>query len=411
MVPRNLKFKFTLVSYNILSQTLLYEHSFLYSSCNQKDLEWPRRGQRIVSELLNNRADIICLQEVELEHLQNLYRPKLALYGYDCLYKKKTGYKIDGCAIFYKSKLFQLISYRGIEFNRTDITYLLNRDNVGLIAVLKPKVRTRSKSSQLVVANTHLIFNPRRDDIKLAQLKYFLQELEEFSLKRDSLSDKTTSADASTKNPVRSYHPTILCGDLNSKPNSVVSKYILRETTSLQRERRIDNSDETVDNEEDEDNDDDEGPSTNNQSRRNRPAEENEHTATAELEEVNNDNEEDDNNLVANNSNRDADARASKAIKESSQSISDSSDSSAAELNSSHSFEFKSVYPTHNRFGARYVSTFSSCVVDHIFYTPKLRLESYRELLTEEQLRNIGALPNYEFPSDHLSLEAKFTLE
>jgi len=72
---------------------------------------------------------------------------------------------------------------------------------------------------------------------------------------------------------------------------------------------------------------------------------------------------------------------------------------------------FDWVYPTQNKEGTSYVSTFSNCIVDYIFYTPKLRLESYRELLTVDELREIGPIPNSEFPSDHLTLEAKFTLE
>lgn len=341
MVSRHPRFRFTLVSYNILSQTLLNDHSYLYTSCNPRDLEWPRRGHRIVSELLHNKADIICLQEVESDHLQSLYRPKLARYGYECLYKKKTGYKIDGCAIFYKSKLFHLMNYKGIEFNRTDVANLLNRDNVGIIAVLKPKIQTQSKSSHLVIANTHLIFNPRRSDIKLAQLKLFLSEIEEISLEsQDSIEDE------------RSHHPTILCGDLNSVPDSDVNKFIIKNTTN------------------------------------------NRETNTSL----------DQDNKAEMSSSRDCHD----------QNVESGSDDCTGleELsNLTHHMKFKSVYPTKNRHGHPYVSTFSNCIVDYIFYSPRLRLESYRELLTEEQLKELGPLPSADFPSDHLTLEATFTMK
>jgi len=336
MVPRKLGFRFSLISYNILSQTLLNNHSHLYTNCNPKDLEWPGRGHRIISELLHDRADIICLQEVESEHLQSLYRPRLARYGYECLYKKKTGYKIDGCAIFYRSKLFRVLECKGVEFNRTDVSQILNRDNVGIIAVLKPKVQTRSKSSQLVIANTHLIFNPKRCDIKLAQLELFLSELNQISLiDHEHIGAKCC------------HHPTILCGDLNSAPDSGVSKFIINPTAFRDgvedRNERLVVSDEDRCIEDSPRNDD----------------------VTEKIP---------------------VDAP-------------------------NHSFMFKSVYPTQNKEGTSYVSTFSNCIVDYIFYTPKLRLESYRELLTVDELREIGPIPNSEFPSDHLTLEAKFTLE
>lgn len=342
MVSRNLKFRFTLVSYNILSQTLLNEHRYLYSNCNPVDLEWPRRGNRIVTELIQNRADIICLQEVESEHLRSLYRPRLARYGYECLFKKKTGYKIDGCAIFYKSRLFHLLSYKGIEFKRTDVINILDRDNIGIIAVLKPKIYTRNESPQLVIANTHLIFNPKRTDIKLAQLKLFLSEIEAISLKG---SNDNHSND-------RSYHPTILCGDMNSTPESVVNNFVTHNSTN-----------------------------------------------DAEIQ-------------PGPNLNRDEISSSDPIADGSSDSCQNLvHDTLHNDLNSfTHSMRFKSVYPTKDRRGHRYVSTFSSCIVDYIFYTPCLNLESYRNLLTEDELNEIGPLPNQEFPSDHISLEAKFSV-
>lgn len=330
MVMRKLGSRFTLISYNILSQTLLNEHHYLYANCNPKDLEWPSRGQRIISELLHNKADIICLQEVESEHLYSLYQPRLARHGYECLYKKKTGYKLDGCAIFYKSRLFHLLNHKGVEFNRSDLTSLLNRDNVGIIAVLKPKFSTKTEASQLVIANTHLIFNPRRSDIKLAQLKYFLSELEELSFGQNR-----------TRRGIHHY-PTIFCGDLNSVPDSEVNKLITKNLSSdhedtQTRQRR--STSETHDNK----------------------------------------------------------SECSSPTKD-----------SLASLN--HSFRFRSVYPTKDRRGQPYVSTFSHCIVDYIFYTPELRLESFRELLTEDELKRIGPIPNAEFPSDHLTLEAEFSI-
>lgn len=333
MIPRNLGSRFTLVSYNILSQTLLNDHIYLYTNCNPRDLEWPRRGQRIVSELIRNRADIICLQEVEKDHLYSLYRPRLAKYGYECLYKKKTGYKIDGCAIFYKTRLFQLLDHKGVEFNRTDLTSILNRDNVGIIAVFKPMFDCKLESSQLVIANTHLIFNPRRSDIKLAQLKYFLTELEKLSLDHNSPTQRGIS-----------HHPTILCGDLNSVPDSDVTKFITK---------NLDQTNVSV------------GESRSREYRESKI-------------------EEDSPRL-----------RRTRGCLE----------------DLDHSLKFKSVYPSKNRRGELFVSNFSHCIVDYIFYNPRLRLESFRELLTETELRDIGAIPNSEFPSDHLNLEAEFSIK
>lgn len=340
MVTRNLGFRFKLVSYNILSQTLLNDHKHLYRRCNPKDLEWPQRGQRIISELLYKRADIVCLQEVESEHLQTLFRPKLSEYGFECLYKKKTGYKIDGCAIFFKRKLFDLIHHKGIEFHRIDVATILNRDNVGIIAVLKPKLES-PKESRLVIASTHLLFNPRRSDIRLAQLKLFMSELEELSFDRfDSDQNK------------RYHHPTILCGDFNSLPGSEINRFVLKNQVEQEE--------------------------------------------TAEEQECTNEGETSHSFHNEHDSNNESSSEECDTI------------NNLCDLN--HTLEFKSVYPLRNRKGKSYVSTFSSCIVDYIFYTPRLSLDWYRELLTDDELRRIGPIPNSSFPSDHLTLEAKFTL-
>lgn len=342
MISRNIGFRFTLVSYNILSHSLLHDHGHLYVNCSPKDLEWPKRGHKIVSELLNNKADIICLQEVEQRHLRTLYQPKLAQSGYECLYKKKTGYKIDGCAIFYKSSLFDLLNHKGIEFKRTDLTKILDRDNVGIIAVLKPKSSpTTLDLPKIVIANTHLIFNPQRCDIRLAQLKLFLSELNSISENHES---------EGTNNKAPSHCPTILCGDFNCEPDSDVVKFILKDKSDLRghvQRRSVRNIVTDIVN----DNDDD--------------------SVTGQIAP-------DDDDCLS---------------------------------DPSHPFEFKSVYSAHNKSGKPYISTFDGCIVDYIFYTTRLTLESYLELLTDEELKEMNPLPNSDHPSDHIPLEARFLLK
>lgn len=408
MVSRNLRFQFTLASYNILSQTLLNEHLHLYRNCNPADLEWPRRGQRILTELLDNQADIICLQEVDSEHLQSLYRPRLARHGYECLYKKKTGYKLDGCAIFYKSQMFNLLNHKGVEFNRTDITHLLNRDNVGLIALLEPRDLKRPKASHLVIANTHLLFNPARSDVRHAQLRYFLAQLEEISF---DYHDPTRNE--------RCHLPTILCGDLNSTPNSPLSDYILGRRHPSRVYLGYNDDDEN-----DDDNSADQLGTNNDHAHQTRPTADitrsesnskpkNAASAGVRLEDLdlfsseteatdNGEAQSKDARQSSNGSGRPPSTRAGARL----------AGGSEVAGQYQHSFKFKSAYPSQKPNGQLYVSTFKSDIVDHIFYThTKLRLESYRELLTREQLASIGPLPNSEFPSDHLSLEAKFTLK
>lgn len=131
--------------------------------------------------------------------------------GFACFYKRRTGTKTDGCAVCYKHSRFQLISLSPVEYFRPGLD-ILNRDNVGLVLLLQPVLPEDlglKTVSPLCVANTHVLFNPRRGDIKLAQVALLLAEIDKIA--------RTTEG---------SYYPVILCGDLNSVPDSPLYKFI-----------------------------------------------------------------------------------------------------------------------------------------------------------------------------------------
>lgn len=123
------------------------------------------------------------------------------------MYKRRTGTKTDGCATCYRSSCFSEISVTLLEFFRPE-TELLDRHNVGIVLLLRPVVTQGSevkvKGPPLCVANTHLLFNPRRGDVKLTQLAIMLAEI-------DSVV-KSCKAKGEHCN-------LILCGDFNSVPH------------------------------------------------------------------------------------------------------------------------------------------------------------------------------------------------
>lgn len=130
--------------------------------------------------------------------------------GYQCEYKKRTGSKPDGCAIVFKSSRLSLLSSNPIEFLRPGDT-LLDRDNVGLVLLLQPHNAASSSGwpTSICVANTHLLYNPRRGDIKLAQLAILLAEISRLS-----------------RPPNGSSSPVVLCGDFNSTPLSPLYRFL-----------------------------------------------------------------------------------------------------------------------------------------------------------------------------------------
>lgn len=209
--PRWDSFEFTVMSYNILGQSAVDSHMYLYSKCNPPYLSEEYRISRILPEILKSKSDVVCLQEVEHSLFDQRIKKVFDSNGFGSIYKKRTGNKTDGCAIFWRRAKFNLLRHQEVEFKAKGSEYL-NRDNVGLIAVLKPR-HPHASNTQLHVATTHLIFNPRRGDVKLCQLRLLLAELERSAFR--TIGEKG-----------RKYHPTILCGDFNFEPHSPLYEFV-----------------------------------------------------------------------------------------------------------------------------------------------------------------------------------------
>ncbi|NXL93498.1 ANGE1 protein, partial [Alectura lathami] len=204
-------FEFRVMSYNILAQDLVEQGLDLYLHCPPDILSWDYRLPNILQEIQHWDPDVLCLQEVQENHYWEQLEPTFKKMGFACFYKRRTGRKTDGCAVCYKHSRFQLISVSPIEYFRPGLD-ILNRDNVGLVLLLQPLLPEGldlKAVSPLCVANTHVLFNPRRGDIKLAQMALLLAEIDKIA--------KTAEG---------SYYPIILCGDLNSVPDSPLYKFI-----------------------------------------------------------------------------------------------------------------------------------------------------------------------------------------
>nr|CAD7195738.1 unnamed protein product [Timema douglasi] len=119
---------------------------------------------------------------------------------------RRTHGKVDGVAVYYHADMFDLYDYTTVEFYQPGVS-VLNRDNVGL--VVKLCVRGGMPAQQIVVATTHLLFNSRRHDVKLAQTQLLLTEIERFAFQG-----------VSQHRP--KYLPVIITGDMNLEPHTGV---------------------------------------------------------------------------------------------------------------------------------------------------------------------------------------------
>ncbi|XP_027169148.1 carbon catabolite repressor protein 4 homolog 3-like [Coffea eugenioides] len=184
--------RFTVVSYNILGDRNAFKHWDLYRNVPSIYLKWDYRKRVICEELIGLNPDIICLQEVD-KYFDVLNIMEKA--GYLGSYKRRTGDYADGCAMFWKADKFQLIEGESIEFKQYGL-----RDNVAQVSVFEMR---KAKSRRILVGNIHVLYNPRRGDVKLGQIRFLLSRASILSKKWGNT-------------------PVVLAGDYNSTPQSAI---------------------------------------------------------------------------------------------------------------------------------------------------------------------------------------------
>ncbi|XP_019156701.1 PREDICTED: carbon catabolite repressor protein 4 homolog 4 isoform X2 [Ipomoea nil] len=249
-------FKFSLVSYNILAQAYVKSASFPHSP--SPCLKWKARSQAILTVLKGLGSDFLCLQE--LDEYDSFYKKNIESFGYSSIYVQRGGQKKDGCGIFYKPKSAELIIEEKIDYNDllnsiqdeaaslkkdvdlsasgnksdestndseqkstqtdcgdpNDPRVRLKRDCVGIMAAFK---LNDPSCHHIIVANTHIYWDPEWIDVKLAQAKYLLRRLAEF---KSRVSDQFGCS------------PSVLvAGDFNSVPGDQVYQYIVSGTSPL----------------------------------------------------------------------------------------------------------------------------------------------------------------------------------
>jgi len=131
----------------------------------------------------------------------------------------------DGCATFFKKSSFECEAEVPVEYFVPGVASL-DRDNVALLLLLRPKSclpsAAQTQAAKLCVANTHLLFNPRRGDVKLAQLMKLFAEI-------DQLTYRPCAAGPQHHN----HHPVLICGDMNIEPFSHLYNFIRRGKLTL----------------------------------------------------------------------------------------------------------------------------------------------------------------------------------
>ncbi|ANB13720.1 CCR4-NOT core exoribonuclease subunit CCR4 [Sugiyamaella lignohabitans] len=226
---------FSIMSYNTLCDRMATPQLYAYTP--SWALGWNYRKERLLEEIVSIGTDIICLQEVDKISYDDLWVPKLSKLGYTALHWPKgrartmpesEAKKVDGCAMFYKHEKIKLIERHNIDYNllalrkddfkKTADIYnrVMNKDNIAMINVFE-QVQT---GRLMIVANTHLHWDPAFKDVKLVQVALLLEELEKVVDKYTS--NSTPEGAKYPKLTDGKNIPLVVCGDYNSTTDSAV---------------------------------------------------------------------------------------------------------------------------------------------------------------------------------------------
>lgn len=189
--------------------------------------------------------DIIALQELDLVQPDDPIIPAFQRWGYQ-LVRTPNDQRKDCCAIAFNKSKFTLLNHGVVRFddlatlqhaNTTPNNNIISKNdketykststpsspeltgfvrsflrrNYAIVAHLQSVETMQS----VIVASVHLYWNPGFEYVKLCQAKYLLDSVADF-------------ASINHEDPKAMLLPTIICGDMNSKPGSVAHSLFVK---------------------------------------------------------------------------------------------------------------------------------------------------------------------------------------
>jgi len=110
----------------------------------------------------------------EVDRYQTNYEPKLMALGYSLVFKKKTNSFFEGLVIGYKKDKFTQVGVEFLEFDSLKPLYgNYKKGNIAIILELD----LISDKSKIIIANTHLHYEQKSDDIRFAQASCLLNKV------------------------------------------------------------------------------------------------------------------------------------------------------------------------------------------------------------------------------------------
>ena len=230
------------MSYNILADVYSktsYAKDVLYPDISKEHLDTDYRQQLSLFEVSGFGCDILCMQEVDSILYDKFWSPRLESGGYEGFFSPKTS-KVEGCALFWNqeklgARCTESVHLRDLFADEgwlekhlgAEAASTLARDQ-NLWGILR-KISTAAQYAllevqqgggrRILVANTHLYFHPGASHIRSLSVAAILAHAADL-LSRHGLTEEDC--------------PVLVCGDLNSEPDTGAIELLARSSVSAE---------------------------------------------------------------------------------------------------------------------------------------------------------------------------------
>ena len=222
--------EFRVASYNTLACGYASElRRSLYRVATHR-LEWSSRSKTLAAELKILATDVLCVQEYEEETWRTMRRTLDGLsYSRERVRRAASAEKRDGCAIFYRSDVFECESSENVSFANHGLG-----DNAACVVTL----RHRKRKNRIVIRERPLNLQSEEGDVKVGQARMLL----------------ATAAKMRQRSIDRGFDThCLVCGDFNISPTGPLYDFFRDGHLDLSAVRRRELSGTLVDNDKDED--------------------------------------------------------------------------------------------------------------------------------------------------------------
>jgi len=162
------------------------------------------------------------LQEHQVSFAPSWYASAAACLHWECIFTR--------FALVEQQLIeFNQIAMRRPDFKKTEDMFnrVMTKDQIAVVTLLEH----RASGARLIVANTHIHWDPEFRDVKLVQVAMLMDEVNKIANDFARLPSRLNLAEGYDKAPTYNNGtkiPTIVCGDFNSIPDSGVYEFLSR---------------------------------------------------------------------------------------------------------------------------------------------------------------------------------------